>query len=64
MGATREESHALATVLREDDVVDHKPIRRGGGQPRMHAASLSHDDHLRSPLAPFKRFPNVRQGPE
>ena len=27
--ATREESHALATVLREDDVVDHTPIRRG-----------------------------------
>ena len=29
VGATREESHALATVLREDDVIDHKPIRRG-----------------------------------
>ena len=33
MGATREESHALATVLREDDITDHKPIRRGQCQP-------------------------------
>ena len=27
--ATREESHALSTVLRENDVMDHAPIRRG-----------------------------------
>ena len=38
VGATREESHALATVLREDDVIDHKPIRRGVGTHSLHAS--------------------------
>ena len=41
MRATREDSHALATVLREDDVVDHAPIRRGQMPPHLLSLAFS-----------------------
>ena len=52
MGATREESHALAIVLRDDDIIDNKPIRRGQGVPACMCQSVSCH-----PLAPRRRSP-------